>query len=124
MKTDDTGNIINRFVIYILFLIISFFVIYPLVYVVSAAFSPSNSIAALNIIPFGDGFTMAHFVHLFKNTNYGLWFKNTLIISVATAALTIITSSLSAYVFSRFDFTFKKPMLMSLLILLLSILLQ
>ncbi len=117
VKNNSAGNEISKTFIYIIFLIISFFVIYPLVYVVSAAFSPSNSIAALNIVPFGDGFTWKHFIHLFKNTNYGLWFKNTLIISVETAALTVVISALNAYVFSRFNFPFKKPMLMSLLIL-------
>ena len=86
-------------------------------YVVSAAFSPGNSIASLNIVPFADGFTVKHFVHLFKNTNYGIWFLNTLKIAIGTSLLTIITSSMGAYVFSRFHFTFKKSMLMSLLIL-------
>ena len=115
-KTSETLTI-STALIYIIFLVISFFVIYPLVYVVSAAFSPGNSIASLSIIPFADGFTIKHFVRLFKDTNYGLWFFNTLKIALGTSALTIITSSLSAYVFSRFHFTFKKSMLMSLLIL-------
>ena len=116
-KTHGEHVSLTAAVIYIIFTIISFFVIYPLVYVVSAAFSPGNSIASLNIIPFADGFTAKHFVHLFKNTNYGLWFMNTLKISLATSVLTVVTSSLGAYVFSRFHFTFKKSMLMSLLIL-------
>lgn len=117
MKHTSLSEKLNVYVIYILFIIISFFVIYPLVYVVSAAFSPGNSIASLNIMPFADDFTIKHFVHLFKNTNYCLWFMNTLKIAAGTSILTIITSSLSAYVFSRFSFTFKKSMLMSLLIL-------
>jgi len=107
----------NRSITYILFIIISVLVIYPLVYVVAGAFSPGNSIAALNIVPFKDGFTLEHFKHLFFETNYARWFLNTLIISVETSALTVVISSLTAYVFSRFTFKFKKPFLMSLLIL-------
>ena len=56
-KTHGEHVSLTAAVIYIIFTIISFFVIYPLVYVVSAAFSPGNSIASLNIIPFADGFT-------------------------------------------------------------------
>ncbi|MCR4939932.1 MAG: sugar ABC transporter permease [Treponemataceae bacterium] len=108
---------INRTVIYVLFIIISILVLYPLVYVVSAAFSPGNGIASVNIVPFGDGFTPAHFIHLFKNTDYGNWFLNTLKVSVATSLATIFVASLAAYVFSRFRFSLKKPFLMSLLIL-------
>lgn len=108
---------VNRIFIYLLFGIISFFVVYPLVYVVSGAFSPGNSIASLNIVPFKDGFTLEHFVRLFTRTDYGRWFLNTLIISVETSLATVVIASLSAYVFSRFQFKFKKPFLMSLLIL-------
>lgn len=108
---------INKSIIIVLFLLISFFVFYPLVYVVSAAFSPGNSMASLSIIPFADGITLKHFMYLFNETPYWLWFKNTLIISLWTTLLTVIISSLSAYVFSRFKFVFKKSLLMSLLIL-------
>lgn len=117
MKNNTHTIHIETALIYLIFLIISFFVIYPLVYVVSAAFSPGNSIASLNIVPFADGFTFKHFIRLFTETNYGIWFFNTLKIAIFTSLLTVITSSLGAYVFSRFHFTFKKSMLMSLLIL-------
>lgn len=93
------------------------FVLYPLVYVVSAAFSPQQNIAALNIIPFGDGISMKNFEYLFNNTDFPIWFKNTLIISVATTISTVFICALSAYIFSRFHFTFKKTMMMALLIL-------
>jgi len=108
---------INRGVIYVIFSIITVLVLYPLVYVVSAAFSPGNGIASVNIVPFGDGFTPVHFVHLFKNTDYGNWFLNTLKVAVSTSLATIFVASLAAYVFSRFKFSLKKPFLMSLLIL-------
>lgn len=108
---------INRKVIYAIFIIISFFVIYPLVYVVSAAFSPGNNIASLNIKPFADGVTLKHFKYLFSETEYVKWFMNTLKIAVATSLATVVIASLGAYVFSRFKFPLKKPFLMSLLIL-------
>lgn len=108
---------LNKTTIYLIFLVISFFVIYPLVYIVSGAFTPGNSMASMNILPFSDGFTFEHFVYLFTRTDYALWFKNTLIISVATCMATVVISSLAAYVFSRFNFKFKKSFLMSLLIL-------
>ncbi|WP_294429106.1 sugar ABC transporter permease [uncultured Treponema sp.] len=107
----------NKTIIYLIFLIVSVFVIYPLVYVVSGAFAPGNSIASLNIIPFKNGITFEHFVDLFTKNDYGKWFLNTLIIAVETSAATVVISSLSAYVFSRFQFRFKKSFLMSLLIL-------
>ncbi len=107
----------NKTVSYIVFILISVVVFYPLVYVVAAAFAPGNGIAQLNIVPFKDGVTLDHFKHLFFKTEYWLWFKNTLIIALWTAGITVVISSLSAYVFSRFRFVFKKTLLMSMLIL-------
>ena len=117
MIKDHDMHQFTKSLIYMIFVLVSIFVIYPLVYVVSGAFAPGNSIASLHIIPFKGGFTVQHFVDLFTKTNYGHWFLNTLIISVETCAATVVISSLSAYVFSRFQFRFKKSFLMSLLIL-------
>jgi arabinogalactan oligomer/maltooligosaccharide transport system permease protein len=110
-------RIINKTILAVFLVAVAFFVLYPLVYVVSGAVSPGNSISDMSIIPFAKGITFEHFRHLFLETNYGLWFRNTLIIAVATSFLTVLTASLGAYVFSRFYFTFKKSMMMSLLVL-------
>lgn len=108
---------INLAIVIVLLSVFSLMVLYPLVYVVSAAFSPGNSISSLNIIPFGDGITVEHFRKLFMETKYLIWFKNTLIIAASTSVLTIIVASLGAYVFSRFHFPIKKSMMMAMLIL-------
>lgn len=95
----------------------SLIVIYPLIYVLSAAFSPQQNIAALSIVPFGDGITLKNFTYLFQNTDFPLWFKNTLIIAVATTISTVFVCALSAYIFSRFRFALKKGLMISLLVL-------
>ena len=100
---------INAVIILVFLTLTSIFVLYPIVYIIAAAFSPGTSIASLNIVPFGDGVTLEHFRHLFQNTNYVIWFKNTLIIALATSISTVIIASLRAYVFSRFRFTLKEP---------------
>ncbi|NLM96167.1 MAG: sugar ABC transporter permease [Halanaerobiaceae bacterium] len=108
---------LNKIIIYVFLVLTAIFTIYPLLYVFSAAFSKGQSISALSIIPFGDGIHFNHFRYLFKETNYLKWFRNTLIVAAMTSALTVLVASLSAYVFSRFHFTMKKTMLMTLLIL-------
>lgn len=107
----------NLTIVLLFLTIISFAVLYPLLYVLSAAFSPGSSIASLSIIPFGDGVTVKHFTHLFENTNYVIWFKNTLIVAASTSICTIGISSLGAYVFSRFHFTMKKSLMLTMLVL-------
>jgi len=106
-----------RFFVITFVVMTSFVVLYPLVYVFSAAFSPGTSIATLDIMPFADGFTLEHFRFLFFESNYPLWFRNTLIIAVLTSLGTVSIASLAAYVFSRFRFAFKKALMLSMLIL-------
>lgn len=105
-------------IILLVFLIlISLMVLYPIVFVVSAAFAPGDTATGLSIIPFAGGFSLDHFTYLFNETNFPLWFQNTLIIAVCTSALSVVVCSLAAYIFSRFKFTLKKSLLMALLVL-------
>ena len=108
---------INTAVVFFILTIISLVVLYPLVYVVSAAVSPGMSIASINIVPFADGVTFEHFRYLFQDTLYGIWFRNTFIIAISTSLLTVFTASLGAYVFSRFRFPLKKSMMLAMLVL-------
>ena len=108
---------LNLGIVILFLIIISLFVLYPIVYVLSAAFSPGTNIMSLNIAPFADGFTLEHFRFLFFESNYPLWFRNTFIIAVLTSIGTVAMASLSAYVFSRFRFAFKRGLMLSLLIL-------
>ena len=117
IRREKTLQRINSTIVLVFLTLITLAVLYPLVYLVSAAFSPGNSISSLSLIPFGDGFTVKHFTRLFSETNYLLWFKNTLIIACGTSLFTIAVCTIAAYVFSRFRFPFKKGMMLSLLIL-------
>lgn len=112
-----SGKIFTSVLVWVFLIGTSLFVVYPLVYVATAAFSPQQNIASLSIIPFGNGVTMKNFIYLFQKTDFPLWFRNTLIVAVATTVSTVFICALSAYVFSRFRFMFKKSLMMSLLIL-------
>jgi len=108
---------LNLVIVMIFLVIISLAVLYPIVYVISAAFSPGSSIASVHIMPFADGVTLAHFRFLFTETDYPRWFLNTLQVAVLTSLGTLVVASLGAYAFSRFRFAFKKQLMMSLLVL-------
>lgn len=122
MKVDKNGLnkqkvLPSTVAVYIVLVLISLFVLYPLVYVIAAAFTPGDAIENVGVVPFENGFTLEHFSFLIKETDYLLWFKNTLIIAVGTAVLTILVCSMSAYIFSRIKFPGRKHMLISFLVL-------
>ncbi len=107
----------NTVVVGAIFTVVALAVLWPAIHMVSAAVSPGQSIANLPIVPFSNGVTLEHFAYLFTKTDYARWFTNTLIVATATCLGTMLFASLGAYVFSRFRFTFKRPLLMAMLIL-------
>ncbi len=63
------------------------------------------------------GFSTVQFEKLFKETKYANWYLNTLKIAAINSLLSVCVTTVAAYIFSRFRFKGKKPMLMSMLIL-------
>ena len=108
---------LSDFIIYTVLVLVTIIVLYPIIYTIAGAFSPGEDIGSITVIPFRNGVTLKHFNELFSDTQYGLWFKNSFIIAASTSILTVIVATLSAYVFSRFRFSAKKPLLMSFMVL-------
>jgi len=107
---------LNLTIVMVFLVVVSFVVLYPLVFVLSAAVSPGTSIVDLHIRPFGRGVTFEHFRFLFFESDYPIWFRNTFRVAISTSLGTVVIASLGAYVFSRFRFAFKKALMMSLLV--------
>jgi len=110
-------NILNYVITYTFLVVLSVMVLYPIAFAIGGAFSPGKSLANLSVLPFPANPTLDHFDDLFNRTNYILWYRNTFTIAVANTVVVLIVTLISAYIFSRFRFKLKKPMLMSFLIL-------
>ncbi|QAY71455.1 sugar ABC transporter permease [Xylanimonas protaetiae] len=108
---------LNTVVLGAIFTIVAFAVLWPVVHMVSAALAPGQSIANLPVVPFANGVTTQHFEFVFTQTPYLRWFRNTLVIAVCTSVGTMLFASMGAYVFSRYQFSFKRHILMTFLIL-------
>ena len=106
-----------KIIIYTYLIITALIVLYPLVYIISSAFTPGRNISDMPLVPFGHGVTLDNFITLFRDTDYLIWFRNSFIIALSTSASTIVVCTLAAYVFSRFRFVLKKGLMLTLLIL-------
>jgi len=62
-------------------------------------------------------FSLRHFQYLFKNTLFLKWTKNTILVALATALLTLIIVSFTGYAYSRYRFKGKKVSLMAMLLI-------
>jgi arabinogalactan oligomer/maltooligosaccharide transport system permease protein len=106
-------------------LIAAAFALFPIAYVVSAAFNADSTLSGASLIP--RKVTTANFTQLFAEgdqlqttseaSNYGHWYLNTLIVAGATAFLTVMLGAMAAYAFSRFRFKGRRMGMLSLLLI-------
>ena len=91
------------------------FALFPILYVVSAAFNPLGTLSSTALIP--NGASTVNFQALFERTAFTNWFVNSIIIAGFATLFSLALSTFAAYAFSRFRFTGRRPGLLSLLII-------
>ena len=100
------------------------FALFPIAYIVSAAFSVDGTLSGASLIP--RDLTLDNFRTILSGTikvagadndiPYIRWYANTMIIATATAISTVLVGALAAYAFSRFRFTGRRFGMLSLLL--------
>lgn len=108
-------DLVGTVVVYALLVIMALVVLVPIVWIVGASFNPQSSLLSASAFP--DQPTVAHYIKLIKETQFVNWYMNTLKIAVINMIISVIMTSMTAYVFSRFRFKGKKLGLLSILIL-------
>jgi oligogalacturonide transport system permease protein len=108
---------IRRMIIYILLVLTGFVMIFPLIWLISAALKPNNEIfGTLSLIP--STFVWDSFAQGWKGSGqftFGVFFANTIKLVVPVVFFTLISSTIVAYGFARFEFAFKKVLFMLML---------
>lgn len=94
-----------------------FFALFPIVWIISAAFNPSSSMASQSFIP--PNASTANFESLLNDPlhPFFLWLWNSVKIASITAFLAVFTTMLTAYAFSRFRFRGRRPLLLTILLI-------
>ena len=100
-------NQVRDLFISIVFLIFSFFWIYPLLWVLSASLKTDFEIwSGLGLIP--DRLVWENFERAWIGANMGRYFFNTLIITVVSVIIVVVTTGMFGYVIGRYSFPGKK----------------
>ncbi|WP_091604513.1 sugar ABC transporter permease [Micromonospora mirobrigensis] len=91
------------------------FSLFPIVFVISAAFNPLGTLSSTQLLP--TGASVENFRNLFDNTAFGHWFLNSLLLAGVASFASIFLSSLAAYAFSRMRFAGRRVGLLALLLI-------
>jgi arabinogalactan oligomer/maltooligosaccharide transport system permease protein len=91
-----------------------FFAIFPILFVVSAAFNPIGTLSSSTIIPRNASFE--NFTKLFETTSFWLWFYNSIVIAVISSVASLFISACAAFAFSRYRFTGRRAGMLFILL--------
>lgn len=90
------------------------FSLFPILFVVSAAFNPVGTLSSSQILP--TEMSLDNFRETLSGS-FPRWFLNTLIIGIASAALSMFISACAAFAFSRFRFKGRRLGLLGVLLI-------
>jgi arabinogalactan oligomer/maltooligosaccharide transport system permease protein len=92
------------------------FALFPMIYVLSAAFDATPSLSSARIFP--QHWTLHNFGILFhdQGTFFARWYMDTLIVAFSSAFLAVLLGAIAAYAFSRFRFRGRRMGMLFLLL--------
>jgi len=81
------------------------FLLFPFYWMLIVSFKPTTDLFDLALNPFWiQHFTMDNYIYLFQETDFPIWAKNTIIVSVTATSLSLVCSILIGYALARFKF--------------------
>ena len=92
------------------------FALFPVVWIISAAFNPSGTLATQKLIP--ARVSLENFAKMVNDPLHPFlrWTWNSVKVSLITAVLSVLITTLSAFSFSRFRFRLRRKLLMTILL--------
>lgn len=96
-------------------IVMLFFALFPVWFVLIAAFSDSGTLSGQTLLP--ESVSLKQFHALVDNYPYWQWFLNSLIVSVVVAFFTVLLAAAAAYAFSRLRFKGRRPGVLGLLLI-------
>ena len=114
-KKFSARDIFATFGVYALLIFMALLVLTPIVWIIGASVNPMSSLLSATAFP--ENPTVLHYVKLIKETKFVYWYANTLKIALINMAISVVLTSMTSYVFSRFRFKGKRAGLLSILIL-------
>lgn len=105
-KISVFGRLGRKF-LYAVLILAAFLWIYPFLWMISASFKTQNEFFAsgLNLMP--QSFQLDNFIRAWNRANFGVYFKNSILVTLSVVAIVLLSTSLAGYVLGRYSFVGK-----------------
>ncbi len=99
--------------VYIFLTVIGFTMIFPFLWMLSTSLKTGTDIYSPSIIP--KTVTLKNYINVIENSNFLLWFKNSIIVATITTVSVLCFDTLVGYTFSKLHFRGKKLLFIMIL---------
>lgn len=102
----------------LLYVVLAFFLIaslFPFYWLFVIALTPNRSIVDMGLLP--KGFQPGVFVDVFREIPFHIYMLNSVIIAALTTIIVLFVGSIAGYVFGRYDFPGRTPLLLVVLVI-------
>jgi len=97
--------------------ILILFSVFPILWVISASFSPTGTLATQKLIPANPGLDNYRTLLSMDQFPFWPWFLNSIKIATITSVVSLSITTVAAYAFSRFRFRGRQTMLKAILLI-------
>lgn len=99
---------VGKSIIYILLAVVAFVWVYPFIWMITASLKTQDEFFAsgLSLIP--KSLNFENYVRAWNNANFGVYFKNSIIVTVSVVVIVLLATSAAGYVMGRYAFVGKK----------------
>ncbi len=112
------GRTIANALTYAVLSILGILWVLPILYLVYTAFRQTPSTGIINaLFPSDLTLGIGNFIRLFRDTTFALWLWNTILVAVASCALSTLFILMVSYALSRLRFRLRRPIMNVLLVL-------
>ncbi len=105
---------VGRVVLYGLLILWTMICLYPLIWMLSTSFKTMSEVARNTMALLPEAFRWENYVEAWTKGNFGVYFKNSLIVTVTTLLLVLWTASMTAFAIARTEFPGKRLILFAL----------
>jgi len=98
------ARIIRRSILYVLLILAVLWSVFPLFWVLISSVRPDIETFSFDQTFFPRNPTLINYINLFKITPFGIWMRNSAVLSITTTLAVVILSSATAYAMTRFRY--------------------
>ncbi|EEX21332.1 ABC transporter, permease protein [Blautia hansenii DSM 20583] len=108
MRKENAMKKVGKSIIYILLAVVAFVWVYPFIWMITASLKTQDEFFAsgLSLIP--KSLNFENYVRAWNNANFGVYFKNSIIVTVSVVVIVLLATSAAGYVMGRYAFVGKK----------------